>query len=141
MLGGLWSMWVVWRFLVKNQCRYHNTKYEYYSNTFNFHIIFNVDSVALIYLDVANCSQASWKIDMFDARHQSTVFLNDILECTWWNYWNVSNTNDLLILRERERERERACRCKLRRVFWRYRLGNQKPYFKEEEQPTQWPED
>ena len=51
------------------------------ATTFNFHIIFNVDSVALIFLDVANCSQASWKIDMFDARHQSTVFLNDILEC------------------------------------------------------------
>ena len=43
--------------------------------------------------------------------------------------------------RERERERERTCRCKLRRDFWRYRLGNQKPYFKEEDQPTQWPED
>ena len=51
------------------------------ATTLNFHIIFNVDSVAHIYLDVANCSQASWKIDMFDARHQSTVFLSDILEC------------------------------------------------------------
>ena len=37
------------------------------ATTLNFHIIFNVDSVALIYFDVANCSQARWKIDVFDA--------------------------------------------------------------------------
>ena len=36
------------------------------ATTFNFHVIFNVDSVALIYLDMAKCSQARWKIDMFD---------------------------------------------------------------------------
>jgi hypothetical protein len=57
------------------------------ATTLNFHIIFNVDSVALIFLNVANCSQASWKIDMFDACIQSTVFVDE---------------------RERERERERG---------------------------------
>ena len=41
--------------------------------TLNFHIIFNVDFVTLIFLDVANCSQASWKIDMF---------VDEILKCT-----------------------------------------------------------
>jgi hypothetical protein len=33
--------------------------------TLNFHIMFNVVFAALILLDVANCSQASWKIDKF----------------------------------------------------------------------------
>ena len=37
------------------------------ATTLNFHTIFNVDSVALNFLDVANCSQTSWKIDVFDA--------------------------------------------------------------------------
>jgi hypothetical protein len=51
---------------------------------------------------------------MFDARHQSTVFLNDILECTWWNYWNVSNTNDLLILWERENKENESDRINIK---------------------------
>ena len=33
--------------------------------TLNFHIIFKFDSLALIFFDVANGSQASWKIYMF----------------------------------------------------------------------------
>jgi len=37
------------------------------TTTLNFHIIFNVDPVALIFIDVANCGQVSWKIDVFDA--------------------------------------------------------------------------
>jgi hypothetical protein len=36
------------------------------TTTLNFHVIFNVDIIALIFLEVANCSQVSWKINMFD---------------------------------------------------------------------------
>ena len=52
------------------------------TTTHNFHITINVDLVALIFLDVANCSQISWKIEMFDASYQSTVFVDEMLKCT-----------------------------------------------------------
>ena len=37
------------------------------ATTLNFHIIFKVDSVALIFVDAAKSNKAIWKIDMFDA--------------------------------------------------------------------------
>jgi hypothetical protein len=53
--------------------------------------MFNVVFAALILLDVANCSQASWKIDKFATWRQSTVFDMSPIQTIYW---------------ERERERE-----------------------------------
>jgi uncharacterized membrane protein len=78
------------------------------ANTLNFHIIFKVNSVALIFFDAANCNQTSLqnmlitcKIVMLDTLHQSPVFVDENIEMrtipTIYYYWE----------RERERERDR----------------------------------
>jgi hypothetical protein len=75
--------------------------------------MFNVVFAALILLDVANCSQASWKIDKFATWRQSTVFDMSPIQTIYWERERERERDNLLKEREGKRggEKERYQLC------------------------------